>query len=217
MKLVGGIAAAGCALALLASPAAAESDTELWSEVGFRHKLNSHWRLSLDQGLRMSDAASRFSSSVSDVGLSLRAKKWLRFAFVYRLSYKQKRGGDTEVRQRLQADVRVRLRWGKLTGSYRLRIQEQYRMDANRSALRNQVALGYRASRRVRPFLSAELFHTLGAGMDPNELAKLRLTLGTSYSWRTRSLDMFYRFEQPIADDSEPMVHILGLGYKFSL
>ncbi len=195
----------------------ADSDTELWSEISARHKLDRRWRLSLTQGLRMSEAGSRFADSLTDVGMTVRAARWLRLGAGYRLAYKQKRNDDMELRHRLDFDARAKLRAGKLSGFYRLRLQRQYRPDGTLHSLRNRIGVEYAASRRVAPFASAELFHLLDGKGDGVEVGKFRLTMGTSYDWRSRGLELFYRFEQPVADDNDPVVHIVGLGYKFSL
>lgn len=198
----------------------AESDVELWSSVGVRKKLNKKWRVSLSQGLRLDDSIGRFGQTLTDLGATFRARRWLRFSAGYRFTYKQTTKGNLKVRHRFQADAQLRHRIGKLRLGYRLQFQDQIRDfdggDGTRVAVRNRIKVGYRALKKLTPYLAGEVFV---GDTDAGEFehTKSRLTVGASYDLGKRSsVDVFYRLEVP-ADSAELTAHIIGLGYEHSL
>jgi hypothetical protein len=48
-------------------------------------------------------------------------------------------------------------------------------------------------------------------------LHKLRLTAGVGYELGDHQVELFYRVEIPQDDPTDPVLHILGLGYEYEL
>lgn len=211
-------------LGLVAAPGAAlaQSEAQLWSSASLENDLGDRLELELEQHLRFDDNSSRFGSLLTDVGLTYELFEWLRFGGGYRFGYQRDGSGDLVVRHRLHAQGQLRAEPAdKLRLSLRSRWQETLRGaaagDGVRHKWRNRFEAEYRATKRLTPGASLELFHAVGNG-DGIVLDTLRLTFGADYELtKTSELGAFYRYEQPQADPTDPTLHIVGVSYGYTL
>jgi len=207
------------ALGFPASGASAQSDVQLWTRIGVRHRVHRSIRLELDQHLRLDEQLSRIGSVMTEVSAAYDPARWLRFGVGYRFILEQGDNGfDTA--HRIHVDARLRGVVGPLRVAYRVRFQEGLEdqldgLDA-RHTIRNQLAVVWDTERAIEPEVSAEIYARAG-GKRGLWLTKWRLTVGGSYELDRSEIDFFYRLEMPIDDPEEPVLHIFGLGYSYSL
>lgn len=203
-----------------ARPARAESDAQLWMEVGMVKKLGKRFELSFDQHLRFDEDISRVESIMPELMLSYRLHKLLRFAVGYRLQYERNNDGALVLRHRGTIDVRPHYEVGPIELSCRARFQEEVRgslaSDDLRHTIRTRLAIALLALASWKPAVSAEPYHRLGDG-DAIHLHKVRLTAGVSYEVDDHEVELYYRVEVAQADPADPTPHIIGVGYHHAL
>jgi hypothetical protein len=193
------------ACALLAGvwlrPVRAETDGQLWLSAGVSWDASKRVELAFDQHLRFAEDFSELDRVMPELS--------------------RQRNNDDEwvYRHRLHAEARPGARWGRFAAEYRLRYQEQLRgIDASeggRHTLRQRLKLRYGWSPDFTSYAAGEAFLALG-GEDGTRITETEWTLGSSLELGDSELDLFYRLELP-TDEDEPVLHIIGLGYRYEL
>ena len=152
-----------------------------------------------------------------EVGVRVRIQKWLRAGAGYRYEY-ERDGDDMLVsRHRFDGYVRGRGNLGPARFELEARVQEQLRptsRDRERHVLRDRLEASWRGGKPWVPAASLTLFHALDDGA---RLDKLWLTVGGAYERGGRDFELFYRWEKPVHDASEPTVHIVGAAFHKDL
>lgn len=92
--------------------------------------------------------------------------------------------------------------------------EEKVRSSKGKHQLRSRLQIGYDNKRLLlMPYASAELYNAWST-------EKIKYTIGTNIRLsKHHTLDVFYRFQDMKnvdADDYDPDMHYLGMGYKFS-
>jgi len=194
------------------SPAAAQTDVQLWTVAGVRYRPSRPVRLDLDLHLRVDDNVSRLGKLMPELGASYDPARWLRLGLGYRFMYARDNNGNLEVAHRLHVQGRARGDVGPVELSYRLRFQERIKNNL-RHVIRNRLGLSVDTDTDVTPGMSMELFTRLGDGQ-ALMFDKWRLTIGATWSANSNVFDLFYRAEIAIDDPNDPTLHIIGLGYQ---
>lgn len=90
--------------------------------------------------------------------------------------------------------------------------EDKVRDAKGKHQLRSRLQISYDRRRALlTPYVSAELYNSSG-------IEKIRYTLGTDIRLsKQHSLNVFYRFQdmRNSAEDDDPDMHYLGIGYKF--
>ena len=196
--------------------AQAVADQKLWLSGAAEIPLTEAVRADVGGTLR-AGADSGYDQLRLDTGLSFRASGYLGFAAGY--SYMLRDGSpalDTvdDTRHRLTGDVKLRARPGRLELSYRARLQlTTSEVDSTRLHLRNKVAVGYQASKRLTPYLAFEGIHLL----DPvAEYRESRFYLGVDVRVDRRFELGVYYLRQVETNVSRPEEnHVLGLDLTY--
>jgi hypothetical protein len=211
-------------LLLVAFPAGAASDFQLWTEAGVRVKLAKKWRLQFDQHVRFDHDLSATDSIMPEIAVSYRPARFIRLEAGYRyIAEPVDSREDTylESWQRFFADVQLRHRFKPVTLRYRLRFEEEFgwpwRNDEELVAqhtVRNRLGAEVKLPGGFVPFLSAELFLRID---DPDgALHKWRATAGLDWEIGPHVVTVFYRMEDMLDDAGDPTRHILGTGYHYA-
>jgi hypothetical protein len=209
---------------LLAAPAGAASDFQLWTAAGLEARLAKRWRLELDQHLRFDQDASAVASVMPELAVTFRPLKYLRLGLGYRFvaePIESQEDTYTETWHRLFADVRLRFKLAPVTLRYRLRFEEEFGWPWTKEeeltlkhTVRNLLGVEAEVTPWLTPFLSGELFVRID---DPDgALHKWRLTAGLDFTLEGHTLSLFYRLEDRLDDPAEPSAHILGTGYHYA-
>jgi hypothetical protein len=213
-------------IAALAGVAAARAahadDLQQWNELGVAADVSDDTAVSLEQHLRFDVDAGQVDSVMPEAGLQHKLREWARIGAGYRLQYQRDKDDEMVVRHRFHVYGKLRRDLGDLRAEWRLQLQEQLRPGeamseaSSRHSMRNRADLSYRAHKRWTPGGSVELFSALGDG-DTIHTDKLWLTADLAYDRKDYKVDVFYRAEVPVADEDDPLLHILGLGVHYDL
>lgn len=208
-------------LGWMPQPARAQTDeAQLWLSSGLRFRPIRSVRIDFDQGLRFDEDISRLSEVLPELSVSYDPVRFLRLGVGYRVSFEVENEGDFEDYHRLHLDARLRGEIDRVELSYRLRFQERLWSDGGelqaRHVFRNRLQIAIDTDSPFTPSLSGELFMRVGHD-EIASLPKWRLTAGVTIDLDEHTLEVFYRFEAPIEDETDPRLHILGLGYRYEL
>lgn len=212
-------------LLLVASPARAESDFELWTEAGITYKLSKRFRLGFDQHVRFDDNASRIERIMPDLHLRWRPKKWVYFQVGYRfLAQPQYTLGETywDAWHRPYGDAGLKGKVGHLGVDYRLRYQEQFGWPydedgdiVHKHTIRNRLSVSWDFTPDLSLGTKNELFVRIN---DPDgALHKFRSLLELDWQLHHHEFTVFVGVDKPLDDDDEPTARILGLAYHHNL
>lgn len=192
-------------------------DVQLWVSAGATQRPAEQIELALEPQLRYGDNVSRLEMALVDAALRYRVAQWLRVGASYRPEYERNDDDDLELRHRVHAEARARAELEPVRVDYRLMLLEHIRPSASdryQTGLRNLLEVSYRDWERWTPRLSGELFHALGD--DGAARDWLRLTIGVGNEILTQQeIEAFYRVELPLAGNTGPTLHILGLRYYY--
>ena len=185
------------------------TDERIWLEGGIDAGLGPQLQLEATQQLRLGIDAG-FDETHTQLEISWRVVSFVRLGALYRLIIL-----DNEVRHRIAGQGELRGKQGKLTASYRLRLQETFRSNNDRLVIRNRGKLAVRVAKRTEPFLAIELHHQL----DPQaEFREVRLVMGVDWKL-TKQLDLatYYMFQDESNVQMPERNHILGAGLTYHL
>ncbi len=215
------VAILGIGLPAWAPTASAQSETNLWTEVGAILKPSRAWRLQGSLHTRFDRDISRLALLGPELRVGLRPARRLRIGGGYRFEWRRI-GGELRAAHRFHLDLRWRpLRTERLRLDYRLRFQERLRDRPSgrsdvRGTLRNRLGLAWRATDALAPAISVETF-TGVHGRNSGWLRKVRATLGVTLRVGSTDLETYYRAQVPIGRPDDPVEHILGLGARFRI
>lgn len=202
----------------LASQAAAQ-ESELWLSAEFRAELVDDLNLTVGPELRFNERMSRLDEILPGLDLSYEPLKFLKLGTGYRFEANRRNNGDFRFGHRVQAEVTASYEVSLLEFAYRLRYEHTVaRKDGEAllsDELRQRLGVEIDAHDIVRPFADVEVYAELRR--TPVALETYRLTTGLALRLDDHRVEVFYRYKHAIDAPAEPVVHILGLGYRFKL
>ena len=205
----------------IGSPAAlAESESQLWTSAEVRYRPVKPVRIYLTQHLRLDQHMSHLDAAISELTASWAALDWLRLGGGYRYNLEKTKNDVFRPEHRLHIQSSFQHDVGPVELSYRLRYQHGIEMDdpiETTRKIRQEIQAEFDTDTDFTPALSAELFHELFEA-SPTEKEKVDLTASLEVqASKSHAIEVFYRLRTPIADVTDPVEHILGLGYQLRL
>jgi len=187
------------------------TDHRIWLGAGVDAGLGPRVRLGAQQQLRLG-ADAGFDETHTQLEASFRLADPIRIGVLYRFAVT-----DVENRHRFGVDGRLQGRFGDVTASYRLRLQETTRPSKNSDQflVRNRGTIAVQVGHHVEPFISFELHHQLSPKAEYREF---RFEIGAA--WRMSKqieLEGSYMFQTESNVDVPETNHVLaaGLTYHF--
>ena len=201
------------------------NDFELWSGVQLRKNITKKLRVSFEEEIRFNENISDIKKFYSEIGLSYRLNKHIRFAARYRFTENKTILSYYSTRHRIMADISLRYKISRLFIAFRSRYQIKY-IDiyssetgfVPRNHSRNKLSLKYNIRKNpVSPFTSGELYYQLN-NPEGNQLDKLRYTAGFEYNINKKnSFDIYFRIQQQINVNNPVKSYIIGVKYFYVL
>jgi len=136
--------------------------------------------------------------------------KFLYLSGGYRFVINPRTEKETEYLHRYEFSATVKKDFERFEPSFRIRYTNYADDDADDNFLRYRAALSYNIKNcKLRPTLSAELFHQLST----NESYKMRYKLALDYKlFKKNYISAAYRFDYYLQEEKNK--HIFSLGYK---
>lgn len=207
-------------LATGASPAALASESQLWTSAELRYRPVKSVRIYLSSQLRLDQGMSHLDALLPELTASWATLDWLRLGGGYRYGLEKTKNDVFRLEHRLHVQASLSRDLGPVGLSYRLRYQHGTEMDdpvETTRKIRHETEAEFDLDSDFTPSLSVELFRELFEA-SPTQTEKIDLTLGLEIqASKSHVFDLFYRLRRPIAEDTDPVEHILGLGYQFRI
>jgi len=200
-----------------AMTAVAHADVELWTEVGVQRQLGRRISVEVDQQTRFDAGVSRLGALIPELSIEARLARWLRLGTSYRFEYTRDKHDEMVVRHRIDTDLQVRGRIGRVKITGELELQEKVRPESRdqlRHVLRERVELAYHRHHWT-PAVSVAVFQALRDSMTRPD--KLWFTVGATRHLERRDFELFYRLEVPQAAPGDPLRHIVGMAFHSAL
>ncbi len=142
-------------MALPSILAAQPDDWEYWTSLKAEKKLHKGLEFSLEQEFRFDRDGTSLKNQQTSVGLEYEINKHFKFSLNFRYKTKRK---DTE--NQLYAAAYYSKNIWELELNYRLKYQKKFpRKDPEIDRIRNRLELKLEKSKKIRPYISAELFY----------------------------------------------------------
>lgn len=189
-----------------------ESDTELWTSVQLKFNLKQGFRLYLEGQYRFDNDITAEKCKFAEIGVGYKIKKWINIRANYRLS-----DYPYETRNRFDINMTLSLKNKKFKLSNRFRLQDEIISGIDPLIFfRNKVKLELKVTKRVIPFIGAELLLSLkkiGRIED-----RMRLTSGVRIkALKKLSLDLYYHYQQTLRSYNKDIdnIFVTKLSYSF--
>ena len=196
------------------------ADLELWMDAGLHLRMHRQWRMELTQHVRLNDDVTHLARVMTDIGFEYRPTKAFRLGVLYRFMHNRELNGTVRNGHRIQGEMQVIERPGRVRLSQRLRWQSAFEPPTRNAArdrthtLRFKFGLSVDTDTVLTPFVSGEAFVRFLDGGDPVAYRKTRVTGGVDFELARRtSMAIYYRFEL-IERNRQPHQHILGISFE---
>lgn len=191
-------------------------DTELWTGISARMKLNNKIKIELEEQFRFKDTVKTFKSSLTELGIRYKINKKFSLKANYRHTYRT--GYRQRNRNRLSLFLYYDWDKKKFPLSIQLRTGIQNDIEVYNGQLltysRARLKLKYKDLKDSKPFIAYESFYRFN---DKNEFRTHRFTTGMSWDLTDNfELTGFYRVEKEINVDEPERQHVMGLMFSYS-
>ncbi len=206
----------------------AVNDAGLWTTINLEKKMNKRLELFVTEEYRRKENFSQTNLFYTDIGFSLKPTGFLKLSLSYRFIQKYMEDDTYSFRHRMMLDILLKKKFGKITASFRERIQAEAR-DVYTSEdgklrewySRNKLELKYDLDKPITPYAAVEFRYQLNNPRDI-ELNKtwhrVRYVLGLDYKVNNRnSFSLYYLIQRGFNVSAPQNLYIVGLGYTLSL
>ena len=202
-------------------------DLESWNSLELNYKINKHWKVGLQQQMRLYDDASKIDAHITDLTTKLDLGKYVYGGLGLRYSRQMDDVGAVqgfENHFRFNLDLGAEHDVNRFTIEYRLRYQSKNEMGiskeegdyANRH-MRLKVGVQYNIKKwKLDPEFSSEIFRHYQQD-EVNGFDKFRVTIGTKYKMKSYGkVGVFYRMERELNAVYPQTTNIIGLKYSYT-
>ena len=203
------------------------SDFGAWTTLSIEKKINKNFSANLTEELRFFQNLNRFNLSYTNLGLSYKLNKSVKFSLVYRFIQKYTQENYISWRHRIYLDMQLKQKFYPLTFVFRSRLQSQIRDYYSSSDgyiperyWRNKFDVRYEIGRFLAPYIAAEFRYQFVN--DRNKEANSRFNrgryyLGMQYQYSERTSFDFYLMNQREFNVNNPeRNYIVGAEWDYS-
>jgi hypothetical protein len=197
-----------------------DNEAELWFGFGARYELIDELRLGVEQQIRLDQNLTRVETLLSDLSLRYTPIRWLRLAVGYRFAVASNDDNEHQLRHRVNVSVGTRHRFRPLILRFRLRYQEEARVEDEEDTewvhtARFRIEAQVRHVPVIDPFVGIEAFVRIADDDGAFILRKLRGTLGFSFEASVVEVGLAYRLEGDLIERS--LAHIILVSWTFDI
>ena len=186
-------------------------EDEFWSGIEIKKKITSKIKLDLGQQIRMKDHWSQFHKTFTNISLTYKGFSIVELSGGYRyIIYKNKE------KYRLNFDSKIEINT-KYSPSFRIRLEQESELnkEPEKLVIRNKFSFSEPISMRSMPYISYEIFHSLGDGLFSYN--QFRIGFGFKYEFvKNQSIKLFYTYEKNLGKKEIIDTNICGLKYGYS-
>jgi hypothetical protein len=197
-----------------------QTDYGFWSggTIGYQHTK----RLSFEvegQG-RFGQGFSRYNTGLVDVSGRYALNDYLKATVTYRFAHRLRYDDREDLRQRLNTDLQLRLKEGRMKYSFRLRYQAGRRNTDERNAdlreaLRFKAKAATKIARKTEGSIAGELFFSDRTGSYQWSDWRCKAMINRKLNKRS-NLDFGYLIQREVNRRNPLLEHMLVVGYNYS-
>jgi hypothetical protein len=209
--------------------AQSSNDAGLWATFNIEKKVNKKLSLFVTEEYRMRENFTRTNLFYTDIGISVKPLDFLKISLAYRCIEKfQIEKQPISFRHRGMLDITFKKKIGKITASYRQRIQSEIRNVYSSDIgmipewySRNKFEIKYDIDKPVTPYIAAEFRYQINnprSVESNNTLHRNRYFVGLDYKKSDKhSFGLFYMVQREYNVSAPQNLYIVGLEYGLSL
>jgi len=189
-------------------------ESELWTEAGFRYRLNKKVAMDWRAYWRFRGPVDTTKSNMGQFGLRYRLSKRYSLTVGYRHISKLK-DDERELAHRFYSSFSARKNWKPFSFSYRLRFQREGESGGGESnyEIRNRLKARWALGKSIRPFISSDLIAAEDKG--GWDMDALRMSAGFELPLGPHELALGYRQVYPLRQSDDPLKHIVLSAYSY--
>lgn len=202
------------------------NDFGVWIAGSFNKDITRDMDVSIEQELRFAENATELDKAYTTLAIDYELKEWLRLGLNYRFILNKGGDGTFGQRNRLMADVAVRLRRQRFTFTNRLRLQSEVRTInyadkygfAPATDLRNTFKINYKVNRKYEPYLALDARFLLRDARTPyyTGFDRHRVTAGVDILLaRKRVLDVYLMTSRHWNVLEPSHLFVIGMDFTF--
>ena len=214
---------AGCNNFVLAQ----QSDFGAWATLSLEKKLKRNFSATLSEEIRFFQNLQRFNLAYTNVGLSYKLNKAIKFSAVYRFIQKSRDENTISWRHRIYVDLQIKQKYYPITIAYRTRLQSQvrdfYTSDDGKIPeryWRNKLDLRYEIGYGFSPYIADEFRYQFKNDRNieaNNKFNRGRYYLGVQYQYtEAKTFDLYFMNQREFNVNNPERNYIIGLEYAYS-
>lgn len=204
------------------------NDAGLWSSFSIEHAMNGKFSFSASEELRLKDNFTSIDMFYTNVGVSYKLSKNIKFTGGYRSAQKFNYNEPISFRHRFYFDVLLKAKLNSWAFSFRNRFQDDLK-DVFSSEygkipelqLRHKAEAKYKLNNGVEPYISAELRFQLRNVDFPEAngyFNRLRWILGFDYNLnKQKSFGLYYLIQREFNVSERDNLYIIGFQYTIEI
>ncbi len=199
-----------------------QSDFQFWPQVKLGYSLSDKFNVSLEEEVRLRENATQVKKELTDLGLTYKMNKFLRFSLNYRLELTFRNRDEFSWRSGMYVDVMLRKAFQRFQADYRIRFQSPKveaisEISSSSQWLKNRhkVSLQYDIKGiPLTPEIEAELFIPFER-QQSLMIDEYRLWAKLSYALNKKNeIGIKYGIQQEINVADPIRAYILGISYS---
>ena len=198
-----------------------KEDRGAWGTFVVKYELTKKFSLEFDQELRYYKNYKTLEQSLTDFGANYSITDWMKAGLTYR--YKSYFDEDDEDKDQYAQELHANLSFKHTVLGFglsdRMRLQSRFlEKEDNQYFFRNKLTVEYKElAKWVSPYISAEVYHRIGAGSD-NEINKARFSLGLTFEpFKDNEISIYFLRENEYNKKKIVNSNIIGLEYEISI
>lgn len=197
---------------------AQQNDAEVWTGASINQRITKNLSGSFEEQLRLNDNVSAVKNLFSEIGLAYIWNKYVKITGNYRFSNRTLQNGNIAFGHRFHGDIRLRYKAKPVIFYLRTRAQTESKTTRNGAVRdyynRNKLQIKLDLDRRVRPYISSEVYFDINLG----DFNKVRYTTGLDFDLKNRmEVTVFYRLQREFNMENPTYSYIFGVGYSYRI
>lgn len=203
------------------------SDFGAWTTLSIDKKLKGKFSANLTEEVRFFQNLQRYNLSYTNLGLSYKLNKAIKFSVVYRFLQKSKDENTISWRHRFYVDAQIKEKYYPFTFVYRARLQSQIRdyFSSDDGKIperywRSKFDLRYELGKGFTPYLAAEFRYQFVNDRNKSANRKFnrgRYYLGCQYQHSdSKTFDFYFMNQREFNVNSPERNYIIGFEYDYS-
>jgi len=185
------------------------SDTESWTSIGYEKNMFNSITLDFEQSLRTKDNISSFKQTFTEASISYNFFNDVKIFIPFRYAVFQEK-----IKKRLSIGFSYKYDFKPVALKYRSKLQRSFQEDKIFNPLvRNKLSIHYKINKKVKPYFSGEIFHSINDDQYENDEKRWSIGLNMILS-KKKKIKIFYTYKiEGMNKSDQDKTNVIGLSY----